>query len=118
MTKVPEKPQVGIVHLRVNPMQSPDWSLAQTLIIRVLVPGCISYITVYGFTNPLSKLPKRKKRRYGKDVYRLESILLTRLLGDREVAKRLLGHARAMYPGRTAKWYLEKVIMDLERDRR
>jgi hypothetical protein len=57
------------------------------------------------------------KQRYGGDVYRLEAELLKLLHGDSITAKRLLKQVRAMHPGRDAKWYLEKVIWDLERDR-
>lgn len=62
--------------------------------------------------------PKRRKRRYPDEVYELESRLLNMLQGDTEALKRLLSVSRGVYPGRTAKWHIEKVIWDLERDRR
>lgn len=44
---------------------------------------------------------------------------LLRLLGrDRQAALRLLKNARKNHPGRSYLWYHEKVIRDLERDRR
>jgi len=42
--------------------------------------------------------------------------LLQATKGDRELAERLLNHARRKYPGHSAHWYLEKVLYDLERD--
>lgn len=61
--------------------------------------------------------PRKRKRRYGDDIYQLEDKLLTLLRGDGAAAKRLLRLSRQQYPGRNAKWHVEKVIWDLERDR-
>ncbi len=49
---------------------------------------------------------------------RLQSKLLTLLCGDTATAKRLLKQQRQLRPGESDNWYLEKVIYDLERDRR
>lgn len=38
--------------------------------------------------------------------------------GDRATADRLLRQARSRYPDRSEQWILEKVVFDLERDRR
>lgn len=38
--------------------------------------------------------------------------------GDRQVAERLLNHLRKKHPGQTEQWYVDKVVYDLERDRR
>jgi len=46
----------------------------------------------------------------------LESKLLSRL--DRNVAYRLVNSAKKSNPGKSEQWYLEKVIYDLNRDRR
>ncbi|MDZ8096400.1 MAG: hypothetical protein RMZ42_31355 [Nostoc sp. DedQUE05] len=46
------------------------------------------------------------------------SQLLVMLQGDATSAERLLLHASNAYPGKQYGWYLEKVISDLERDRR
>ncbi|MFM1842011.1 MAG: hypothetical protein RLZZ490_747 [Cyanobacteriota bacterium] len=43
---------------------------------------------------------------------------LIRMAGSAQVADRLLNNLRAKYPGETEKWYWEKAIFDLERDRR
>ena len=48
----------------------------------------------------------------------LDHKLLGMLSGDKKVALRLLRHARKNNPGRSYLWYHEKVIRDLERDRR
>ncbi|MBD2388813.1 hypothetical protein [Cylindrospermum sp. FACHB-282] len=48
----------------------------------------------------------------------LRADLLVLLKGDAATARRLLNGACQRYPGRTEIWYLEKVISDLERDRR
>lgn len=49
---------------------------------------------------------------------RLQHQLIEMLRGDIGAAKRLLAQQRRNNPGRTDNWYLEKVIYDLERDRR
>ncbi len=48
----------------------------------------------------------------------LHNKLLRLLRGDRKAANRLLEHVRHMHPGRSERWYYEKVIYDLQRDRR
>lgn len=48
----------------------------------------------------------------------LQHQLIGMLRGDTALAKRLLRQQRQMHPGRSDNWYLEKVIYDLERDRR
>jgi hypothetical protein len=42
--------------------------------------------------------------------------LLQATRGDKSLAKRLLEQARFKYPGKSERWYLEKVLYDLERD--
>ena len=48
----------------------------------------------------------------------LDKQLLIMLGNDRQAALRLLRNARKNNPGRSYLWYHEKVIKDLERDRR
>lgn len=48
----------------------------------------------------------------------LHNKLIRLLRGDRKAAHRLLEHVRQMHPGRSERWYYEKVIYDLQRDRR
>ncbi len=64
-------------------------------------------------TNP-AKSSKNTPASNGK----LEKKLLAMLQGDRTGAERLLKAARQGNPGRPNEWYWEKVISDLERDRR
>ena len=48
----------------------------------------------------------------------LDKELLRLLGGDTNTALRLLRNARKNHPGKSYLWYHEKVIRDLERDRR
>lgn len=43
--------------------------------------------------------------------------LLKALQGDGELAERLLDQARLKHPGKSERWYIEKVIYDINRDR-
>ncbi|MEH2069779.1 MAG: hypothetical protein V7K47_16725 [Nostoc sp.] len=59
--------------------------------------------------------------KHGKDElkdYEAYFRLVTILQGDDAAADRLLLQQRNAYPGKQYGWYLEKVIYDLERDRR
>ncbi|MFK0733216.1 MAG: ABC transporter permease [Gloeotrichia echinulata GP01] len=44
--------------------------------------------------------------------------LIVRLDGDTATAERLIDQAKQNYPGMTENWYFERVLDDLERDRR
>jgi hypothetical protein len=48
----------------------------------------------------------------------LDQQLLTMFGGDKKAALRLLRNVRKHHPGKSYLWYYEKVIRDLERDRR
>lgn len=48
----------------------------------------------------------------------LDKQLLTMMGGDKKAVLRLLRNARKNSPGKSYLWYHEKVIRDLERDRR
>jgi len=52
------------------------------------------------------------------DTSYLEQCLIKLLHGDASAAKRLIKHARSNSPGHSENWYYEKVISDLESDRR
>lgn len=43
--------------------------------------------------------------------------LLQAVKGDKALAERLLNHARERHPGRSEKWYADKIIYDLRRGR-
>lgn len=72
---------------------------------------------------PWNKSPKLRGRvshSYRTDPRnrQLQHQLVEMLRGDIAVAKRLLRQQRQKHPGKSDNWYLEKVIYDLERDRR
>jgi len=46
----------------------------------------------------------------------IDPVLLKAVNGDRKTARRLLEQARFKYPGKSERWYREKVIYDLGRD--
>ncbi|MEN9520663.1 MAG: hypothetical protein RLZZ381_3251 [Cyanobacteriota bacterium] len=60
---------------------------------------------------------KSSKSKYKLDRS-LDKQLLTMLGGDKKAALRLLRYVRKNNPGKSYLWYHEKVIRDLERDRR
>ena len=53
--------------------------------------------------------------RFGNQDY-IDPALLKAVNGDRKAALRLLEQARFKYPGKSERWYREKVIYDLGRD--
>lgn len=48
----------------------------------------------------------------------LQKRLLRLVNFDKATAKRLISHAKIKYPNKPINWYFEKVIYDLERDRK
>lgn len=60
-------------------------------------------------SSPYFSDPKNRK---------LQKRLLVLLNGDVTTAERLLKQQQQRHKGQSEKWYLEKVIYDLERDRR
>lgn len=75
--------------------------------ISVLIAASIVLLLIKNQSQALSK------NRTSKD---LQSKLLNRL--DRDVANRLISNAKRSNPGHSEQWYWEKVIYDLNRDRR
>lgn len=51
-----------------------------------------------------------------RDTDRIDRRLLGAVKGDKALAKRLLAQARVKHPGKPNKWYVEKIIYDIERD--
>ncbi|MGI0493153.1 hypothetical protein ACN4EG_15320 [Alkalinema pantanalense CENA528] len=47
---------------------------------------------------------------------RIDGKLLKATKGDRALAERLLQGARLKYPGKPDRWYVDKVLYDLQRD--
>ncbi|MCS6814839.1 MAG: hypothetical protein NZ772_14890 [Cyanobacteria bacterium] len=66
---------------------------------------------------PLSSSPEVSKRSHSR-LSDLNRRLLTVLGGNGDIAQRLLEHSRQKFPNRDLVWYYEKVLDDLERDRR
>jgi hypothetical protein len=95
------------------------------LIMRVL-PEPVQRFLQFNFTDPgANRTYKPKPRGKTSHSYRtdpknrqLQHQLIEMLRGDIGTAKRLLKQQRQMNPGKSDNWYLEKVIYDLERDRR
>lgn len=54
----------------------------------------------------------------GTDHSYLKNTLIARLDGDITTAERLIEQAQQSYPGMSENWYIERVLDDLERDRR
>ncbi|MEB3210009.1 MAG: hypothetical protein VKL39_01585 [Leptolyngbyaceae bacterium] len=46
----------------------------------------------------------------------LDANLVRAVRGDKALARRLLQQARLKYPGKSDRWYVEKVIYDAQRD--
>ncbi|PSP28551.1 MAG: hypothetical protein BRC59_11585, partial [Cyanobacteria bacterium SW_4_48_29] len=63
------------------------------------------------------RIPRRRLRQTSANR-RLQSKLIRMLSGDRTAAERLVARERCLNPGQSEAWYWEKVISDLERDRR
>ncbi|MEI1375973.1 hypothetical protein PQG02_06885 [Nostoc sp. UHCC 0926] len=74
----------------------------------------------YQSTPPRPKSGQKRSSSYLNDPKnrKLQQDLITMLRGDIATAKRLLRYERQRHPGNSDNWYLEKVIGDLERDRR
>lgn len=74
-------------------------------------------ILVSSFTSQPQGRTSQSYRNDPRNRY-LQTDLLTLVKGDVATAKRLLAQQRRKQPGQSDNWYLEKVIYDLERDRR
>lgn len=73
--------------------------------------GCLAY-GWWRDRHP-SRTRQNKRRNQGGSV---PAHLLQAVKGDRALAHRLLQGARFKYPDKTEKWYVEKVIYDIQRD--
>lgn len=80
------------------------------LIIFLIILSCSMYILFRQIQQQINSKPKLDRS--------LERQLLTMLAGDKQAALRLLRNVRKHHPGKSYLWYYEKVIRDLERDRR
>ncbi|WP_334805106.1 hypothetical protein [Nostoc sp.] len=87
--------------------------------------GLIAVLLIVGLSLALIKLWSSQPRNKVSKPYfsdpknrKLQKRLLVLLNGDATTAERLLKQQRQRHQGQSDKWYLEKVIYDLERDRR
>ena len=76
----------------------------------LIAVGCLAY----GWWRDRHPISKRQNKR--RDLGGVPAHLLQAVKGDRALAHRLLQGARLKYPGKTEKWYVEKVIYDIQRD--
>ncbi|WP_230966173.1 hypothetical protein [Nostoc sp. NZL] len=119
-------PHRGIEHL----LSIPVYILISLLLNLWIIYYCIvalialfKYVRceLQAFTSKFTSQPRGKVsnsyRNDPKNRY-LQSDLLILVKGDVATAKRLLVQQRRKNPGQSDNWYLEKVIYDLERDRR
>ena len=77
----------------------------------LIAVGCLAY-GWWRDRHP-SRTRQNKRRNQGGSV---PAHLLQAVKGDRALAHRLLQGARLKYPNKTEKWYVEKVIYDIQRD--
>lgn len=83
------------------------------LFIALLFIGLILWLL---FQNPNTRNTGKFSRVKFNNSEGISRHLLRATKGDQELAKRLLAGARRRYPGKPERWYVEKVIYDLERD--
>jgi hypothetical protein len=88
--------------------------MIEHLIAIVLL--ALSCLLVYFLLKEIKKQQKIKAK------YKLDNDLNIQILkmlgGDKQAALRLLKYVRKNHPGKSYIWYQEKVIRDLQRDRR
>lgn len=83
------------------------------------------FLAISVISNQKRRISKAKKTgkldpnrfTFGSAEKKLWKELLTLLQLDSVTAERLLRHEQNKYPGKSTKWYLEKVIFNLKRDR-
>jgi len=83
--------------------------------------GQIDYPRLYGFCVILSAIvqafSKPSQSQQGKPKYYID-IVAELLQGDRAAAQRLFNYTKDKFGGKTDDWVWQKVIRDIERDRR
>lgn len=95
-------------------------AIAIHLILRVLPKSAREFLQ-FNLTDPGANQPFPKTTgsyRIDPDNRALQQKLFNLVGGDVAIAKRLLRQQRQLHQGKSENWYLEKVIYDLERDRR
>jgi hypothetical protein len=82
--------------------------LGITIIIAVLISAAIYYFWQQGRRGKVSTIALRKEAR---------RLLHSNADSADEIIDRQIQLLQQKHPGRSEKWYLEKIIYDLERDR-
>jgi len=67
---------------------------------------------------PRRQQNRRQNRGQDRPNRKVEAKLMRMLNGDRATANRLIEREKYKNPGRSENWYWEKVLFDLQRDRR
>jgi hypothetical protein len=90
-------------------------------LLGLAVLGVVCFVVIQRWQSRRS--PRHRiTSNYSKATDRIDGATQKRLMrllnGDRAGAERLLKYARQKHPGHPESWYWQKVIYDLERDRR
>ncbi|MEP0849291.1 hypothetical protein [Funiculus sociatus] len=96
-------------------MAMPHWAIG---VIVFLIFILLVTILLGRFRHSPSSQKQASRSQSRQSNIQLENKLLRLLSGDRAAAERLLAYAKRRHPGKSDKWYWEKVISDLESDRR
>ncbi|WP_017652006.1 hypothetical protein [Fortiea contorta] len=87
----------------------------------ILIFGTLYYVLFWQLRREQSRPFERgiatPIEEFSADSY-LKNTLISRLDGDIATAERLIDQAKQNYPGMPENWYCERVLDDLERDRR
>lgn len=125
------KSESSVVVLATNTVTSPitDWAHSPYLYLVVSMTILLGQFAMH-LSNKRKEQPVTSKNTSPAQVpfqpglfrsqisSKLENDLLRLVNHDRQVAERLINREKTANPGRTEKWYWEKVVSDLERDRR
>lgn len=97
------------------------WVIALVLIFAVLVLFLIFFWRFrqrQPFRFPLTTHTDTSRNPQNQPSPELRGQLIRRMSGDQAAAERLVAQAKRKNPGHPEAWYWEKVISDLEQDRR
>lgn len=92
------------------------------LALVLVISGIVLFFLFFQATSQPASKSKRfsppQSSKPSSDRINLEKRILTLLYGDKKVASRLVNSIQKKFPEKDRKWCLEKVISDLEKDRR
>jgi hypothetical protein len=78
--------------------------------------GLCLLVAIGGLIYSVWRDRRPRSNRPGRSSGSIPGNLLQAVKGDRALAHRLLEGARLKYPDKSEKWYVEKVIYDIQRD--